>query len=202
MKKITLFVLGILALVGGLGGVAFAAETVDPTDGSSDLLGVIYRAFNGGHYAFAAAIGVMLAVPLVKRWLGGTPSAPDGILPQFHTPIGTAALALVGSAATAIVAGATASGGSVSAHLVETSLMVGVGAAGGLHVLEQLVVSPVLKPLEAKYKWLAPILNLVTWVWAKPDPTPAQDAPAADPTPAPAAPAPAPATPPAAPAAK
>jgi hypothetical protein len=192
MNKITLFVLSLLALVGGTATTAFAAESVDPTDGPSDVLGAIYRAFSGGHYAFAAALGVMLGVPLVKRWLGGT-------VPALHSQAGTAAIALVGSAAAAVVAGATSSGGAVSAHLVETALMVGVGAAGGLHVLEQLLVNPVLKKLEAKYSWLAPALNLVTWIWAPPPP--ADPAPAPAPQPAPAAPAPAPATP-AAPAAK
>ncbi len=153
-----------LALIGLLAfaGTAFAANTVDPADGSLDVAKSIYNALTGGHYAYAGALLVILVVALVKRYLGPK-------IVWLHSDAGGATLALLASGATALAA-SLAGGGPVTLGMVKTSALVGIGAAGGYATIKALVVEPLLKPLEAwAPPWMAPAFALVGWIFDKPD---------------------------------
>jgi hypothetical protein len=162
--KFRLLPLAILTFLAAFFGTAYAAEaTVDPNAGSLDIAKSIYEAFTGHHYAYAGALGLMLGIALVKRYLGPKIS-------WLHSDVGGTSLALGGAFATALVA-ALAGGGSVTLDMLKTSLLVGIGAAGGYAVLKKLIVEPLLKPLAAKAPaWAQPIFSLIFWIFDKPDP--------------------------------
>lgn len=164
MKKLSWYLLGILAVLLSMGGVAFAAETVDPSaDGSFDVAKSIFNAFSGGHYAYAGALGLILGVALVKRYLGPK-------IPWLHSDVGGTSLTLAGSFATAMAAGLAAPTAIITWGLVKTSLLVGVGAAGGYSVIKKLVIEPLIKPLQSKLPaWAQPIFGAVLWIFDKPE---------------------------------
>ncbi len=125
----------------------------------------VYSAFAGGHYAYAGALLVILLVALSKRYLGGT-------LPWLHSDIGGSTMALLLSGATACAAGLATPGAHLTFGLLKTALLVGAGAAGGFAVIKNLLIEPLLKPLEAKAPaWAKPIFALVLWIFDKPDAT-------------------------------
>ncbi len=145
----------------------FAADAVldatAPQSSLLDLLKPVYNAFAGGHYAYAAALAVIVMVALVKRYLGGS-------IPWLHTDLGGSAMALIASSATAVSAGLAAPGAVVSFGLMKTALLVGIGAAGGFAMIKNLIIEPLLKPLEAKAPaWMRPIFGMIGWIFDKPD---------------------------------
>lgn len=164
MKKISFWVLGALAFLLSFGGIAFAADAVDPSQSASvDIAKSIFNAFSGGHYAYAAAMGLILGVALVKRYLGPK-------VPWLHSDIGGTALTLSGAFGTALAAGLAAPTASVTWSLVKTSLLVGVGAAGGYSVIKKLIIEPLIKPLQAKLPaWAQPMFSVVLWIFDKPE---------------------------------
>lgn len=165
MKNLTVSVIAAFVFLTTFIGSAFAAEaTVDPNANSLDIAKAIYDAFTGHHYAYAGALGLILGIALVKRYLGPK-------VPALHSDAGGTAMALGGAFATALAAG-LAGGGPITLDLLKSSLLVGVGAAGGYAVLKKLVVEPLLKPLAAKAPaWMQPVFSLVFWIFDKPDPT-------------------------------
>lgn len=158
MRNIKIWALGAIAFLLCFGGVALAADAVNPDSSSLDIAKAVYEAFAGGHYAYCGALGVILLVALVKRYLGDKWT-------WLHSDVGGTAMALIGATATAVVAAASASGGVVSFALLKSALLVGVGAAGGYAVLKALVVDPILVPLLSKYSWGAPVLAIVNFVF-------------------------------------
>jgi len=157
LKSLPLMVvLAAIALV-SFGATAFAAGTaVSSTDSSSllDLLKPVFDAFSGGHYAYAAALLVVAAVALAKRYL-----SEDGF---FHTNAGGSLLALLAAAALAISSALAAPGAHVTLALLKSALLVGVGAAGGYAVLKNLLVDPILVPLSKKAPaWAQPIFTVL-----------------------------------------
>jgi hypothetical protein len=136
--------LGLIALL-GFGAThhawAFAAGTA-PTDSSSllDLLKPVFDAFAGGHYAYAAAVGVIAGVSLLKRYAG------SGKFGAFvHSDKGGALTALLLADAGAMASGLAAPGAHVTFALLKSAALVGVGAAGGFAILKNLFVDPILK---------------------------------------------------------
>ena len=158
LRNVKVWVLATVALLFCFGGVALAADAVSPDSSSLDIAKAVYDAFAGGHYAYCAALGVILLVALVKRYLGDK-------ITWLHSDVGGTAMALVGATATAIVAAASASGGVVSIGLLKSALLVGVGAAGGYAVLKALLVDPILVPLLSKYSWGGPVLAVINFVF-------------------------------------
>lgn len=153
---------GLLALVFLLsfGAVAFAASAAGASDSSSilDMLKPVYSAFAGGHYAYAAALMVIVMVAGAKRYLAPRWQWLDG-------NAGGSVLALLASSATALSA-SLAGGGPVTFALLKSAMLIGVGAAGGYEMLKNLIVDPLLRPLAAKAPaWAQPILNLVLWIF-------------------------------------
>jgi hypothetical protein len=162
MRSIKYWLAGIAVMLLSFGGVALAADAVDPQDGSLDVAKSIYDAFSGGHYAYAASLGVILGVALVKRYLGSK-------IAWLHSDLGGAATTLMGAAAAAMAAG-LAGGGPVSLGLLWSSVLVGVTAAGGYSVLKKLVIEPLIKPLQSMLpSWAQPILSVVLWIFDRPD---------------------------------
>jgi hypothetical protein len=162
MKKIQLWLLGLVVTMLAAGGVAMAANTVDPQDGSLDVAKSVYDAVSGGHYAYAAALGLILIVALVKRYLGSRIS-------WLHSDVGGTSLTMVGATAGAM-ATALAGGGPVTWALMKTAMLVGIGAAGGYSVIKKLIIEPLIKPLQSKLPaWAQPIFSIVLWIFDKPD---------------------------------
>lgn len=170
--------LGFIGLL-AFSATAFAANAVASPDTSIlDLARPVFNAFSGGHYAYAAALGIILLVAVLKkasaRYLG------DKVVKALHSDAGGSALALAGAAATAMSAGLAAPGATVTFSLLKSALLVGVGAAGGYAVLKNLVIEPILKPLASKAPaWAQPIFTLVFWIFDKPDSVLATEANAA-----------------------
>ncbi len=145
-------------------GTALAAEAATGTDGSwLDALRPLYDAMAGGHYAYAAALTIIVMVALVKRYLGDKWT-------WLHSDAGGSAMALTAAAATAAATSLAAPGATLTLDVMKSALLVGVGAAGGYAVLKNLIVEPILIPLQAKAPaWAKPILQMVIWIFDKPD---------------------------------
>jgi hypothetical protein len=140
------------------GGVAFAADAIDPADGSLDIAKAVYNAFAGHHYAYAGALGLILGVALVKRYLGSR-------IAWLHSDTGGSAMALLASFGAALAA-SLANGGPATWDLLKSAFLVGVGAAGGYAVLKNLLITPILKPLAAKAPlWMQPLFAMIFWIF-------------------------------------
>lgn len=161
----------LLVILSGLvlvvfGATGFAADVATPAgDNTSllDLLKPVVEAFSGGHYAYAAALGTIVIVALIKRYAGDK-------YKWFHSDAGGTALALLGAMGAAMAASLGAPGASVTLGMLKSALLVGVGAAGGFAVIKALIIEPLIKPLEAKAPaWSRPIFDLILWIFDKPD---------------------------------
>lgn len=135
-------------------GVALAAEAVDPADGSADVARGVYDAVTGGHLAYAAALALVGAVALARKWGGGR-------WKWMHTDAGSAGMVLAGAYGTALVA-ALSGGGALTPHVAWATFCVAVGTAGGYNLVKKLVVEPILMPLAARAPAaIRPILMMV-----------------------------------------
>lgn len=160
-----------LSLVLGLLGVmllgftvsAHAAQAASPDDGNLlDLARPVFDQIMAGHYIASAALCLVLAVALVKRY------APTRFQPFLHSDAGhaltTLAMAFGGALATATIGGAPWHWG-----MLTTAGGVAVTAVGGLMMVEHLLVEPLLKPLIAKLPpWAQPIAGIIMWIFDKP----------------------------------
>jgi hypothetical protein len=154
----------IFAFLASFAGTALAADAIDTDSSSVDIAKAIYDAFAGHHYAYAAAIAVILIVALVKRYLGPK-------VAWLHSDAGGSVLVLAGATATAM-ASSLAGGGPVTLDLFKTAAMVGVGAAGGYALLKNLIINPFIVPLAAKAPaWAQPILGVILAIFDKATPT-------------------------------
>lgn len=150
-----------LIFLGSFTATALAAETVD-----GDLIDVarpVLDAILAGQYTAAAALGLVLAVALLRRY-------GSRALPWLHSDVGGAVLALGtslgGALATALMAGASLSGG-----LLWTALGVAIAAAGGYAMIKKLIIVPLLRPLRDRAPaWLRAPLDLILWIFDRPDP--------------------------------
>lgn len=165
MKFIKIWIASVIALVLAFGGVAFAADAVDPASSTTmDILKSVYNAFAGGHYAYCGALGLMLGVALIKRYFGTHPAS------WFHSDVGGTSMTLLGAFGASLTA-SLAGGGPLTLGLMKTALLVGVGAAGGYSILKKLVVEPILRPLAAKAPASMQFLfQAIFWIFDKPDP--------------------------------
>ena len=146
LKSAILFVgLSLVALV-AFAGTGYAADAATPSDSQSllDLLRPVFEAFAGGHYAYAAALGTIVLVALVKRYVGS-----NNPTSWVHSDAGGSALALVAASATALSSG-LATGAAITVDMLESAGAIGVAAAGGFATVKNLLVDPFLKPLAAK----------------------------------------------------
>lgn len=153
MKNAFLFL--IVALISFAGtGVAFAA-TED--GGLLDLARPVFDAVMGGNYAYAAALALVFAVALARRygskrwpWLGGD--------------VGGSLLVLLGSFGGA-VATAVAGGAGLSLTVVWMACKVAAGASGGYTLIKRLAV-PLLRSIIQKLPKLAQKpFGLILWMF-------------------------------------
>lgn len=164
LKNTKIYALAILAFLFSFTGVAIAADAATPSDGSLlDLLKPLYDAFSGGHYAVGACATVVLVVAVLRRY-------SDFFGAKFaafmHSDRGGTLAALFMAMFMSMGAALAAPGAHLSWGLMWTTFLVGVGAAGGYAVLKNVLVEPMLKPLQAKLPaWAQPILSLVLWVF-------------------------------------
>ncbi len=161
LKNLYLAILAAAAAMFSFSGVAIAANAVDPADGSLDAAKAVYDAIAGGHSAYAAALALVLAVALVRKYAGG-------YCKWMHTDAGSTVLVLAGAYGTALAA-SLAGGGALTSHLAWSALVVAVGASGGYAAVKRLVVDPLAPELPA---WLRPV---VVWLFehASDQPVPA-----------------------------
>lgn len=165
----------IVALLVGLTGfaaAAFASTSVltaaapatTPDPGLLDLARPVYEAVMSGQWYLAAALALVLAVALVRRYAGPK-------VPFLHSDAGGALLALVGSYGGAVATALAAGGAVMSPHLAWVALTVAIAAAGGYSLIKKLLVAPFLVPWAAKAPaWLKPLLAVVLWIFDRPDP--------------------------------
>lgn len=158
----TAIALAFIVLV-SFSATAVAAGAVAPQDADlTDLFKPVYDAFSGGHYAYGAAALTIVVVAAVKRYLGDK-------VAWLHTDAGGSTLALVGAVAVAMASGLAAPNAVVTWALVKSSLLVGVGAAGGYATVKNLLIDPLVKPLQDKLPvWAQPVFGLVLWIFEKP----------------------------------
>lgn len=149
-------------LLAGLLTSANAAQGFAPEDGNLfDLARPIFDQVMAGHYIAAAALALVLAVALVKRY------APGKYGEFVHSDMGgsltTLLMSMGGALATATMGGAPWTWG-----MLWTALIVGVTAMGGYTAIKRLFIEPVLRPLAAKAPaWAQPLFSLVFWVFDK-----------------------------------
>lgn len=155
----TIVMLGLVALAGFTATAFAATAATSATDSESllDLLKPVYDAFAGGHYAYAAALGVIAGVALVKRYAG------SGKFGAFvHGDKGGSLMALLVATSAAMATGLAAPGAHVTFALLKSAMLVGAGAAGGYSLLKNLLVDPILKPLSKRAPaWMQPLFALV-----------------------------------------
>lgn len=142
---------------------AATAAAVDPNDGLLEILKSAYSAITSGHYAYAAAVSLIFACAVAKRY-------GAKYIPALNSDIGGTLLVLFGSLGGALATSLVDSSVNLSWGLMSRALSVALAAAGGYSMLKRLVVVPLLKPLMAKLPvWAQPILQMVLWVFDKPD---------------------------------
>ena len=147
-KYLELTIIGALCLLLGFSGAAHAAAAIDPADGTTDLLGAVYSALTGGHYAYVACMALVAAVALARKSLGAK-------VPWLHTNVGSAVLVLVGTFG-ATMASALLGGGPVTLSAAENALGIAFAAAGGYSAVKTLVIQPLLPKLPS---WMQPIVG-------------------------------------------
>lgn len=145
----------LLALV-GFTATAHAAAAVDPSAGTPpDVLAAIYQALTGGHYAYVAALAIVAAVALVRKYGGSR-------WPALHTDLGSAALAVCGAFGASLSA-ALAGGGKLSVGMITGAGGVAFVALGGYAAANALYKKYVL-PLKAKApSWVQPLFTVVAY---------------------------------------
>ncbi len=146
---------------------AFAAGAVEaavPPDADLSSLGrPLYDAIVHGQYWMAAALALVFAVALFKRY------APAGRGRAFaNSDAGGGLLVLLGSfggaAATLLL------GGPMTWDLVIAAAKVATSAAGGFVLIKNILIAPLMKSDWYKNRaplWLKALISMSTWVFAK-----------------------------------
>jgi hypothetical protein len=160
MRTVVTLSLAALALLVAMTGTVFASTGAAEV-GIVDLLEPVYRAIVGGQYWAAAALALVAAVALARRY---------GVkyLPFLGTDAGGTLLLFVGSFAgalgTALLAMGTAG---PSLAMVKAAFWIAFAAGGGYTAVKRLVV-PVFVYLETvSPAWLRPLWALVVAVLGK-----------------------------------
>lgn len=122
-----------------------------------ELAKPVLDAIMGGQYALGAALGLVLAVALLRRY-------GSDRWPVLDSSAAGSILVLVGGFGAASATSITA-GEALSWALAYSALKVALFAAGGFSILKPLVLA-----LQGKApSWAKPVLGLVGWVFDKPN---------------------------------
>lgn len=167
LKILESLILVTIVMLCGFTATAHATAMLDPVIGSGpDVLQAIYAAMTGGHYAVVAALCLVGAVALARKYGGAR-------WPALHTDLGSALLALCGAFGTSMVA-ALAGGGRVTIGMAEASGAVAFAAMGGYAAVNALLIRPYIAPWAARAPmWLRPVLLMVLY-WFQHASDPAQ----------------------------
>jgi hypothetical protein len=139
-----------------LTALAFVATSVAVDPDGLDLLQPVVDALRTGRPVLAAALMLVVAAALVRRY-------GSARFPVLNSELGSAATVLVGSFGAA-AASAMTGGSEPSWGLAWQALVVAVGASGGYSLLKQLVVDPLLRPLARKAPaWARPVIEVFLW---------------------------------------
>lgn len=150
----------------GFVGSAFAAGVVSPDPDGSLLAfaGPILDSIKNGQGWIAAALALILASAAARRYL-----APKFAF--FGTAIGALLIVFTGSYGAAVLTGLAAAGTtSLTMSLAYAALKVAIVAAGGFAVLRPLLVDVIEPFVIARFPWISPLFDLVTWAFDKPSP--------------------------------
>lgn len=165
MIKATLS-LGVLGLL-SMAGTASAASAASPDDGNLlDLAKPVFEAVMHGQGWLGAALALMLIVAAVRRYLPKWfPSRFGWLTSGAGTTASTFLFSFGGALSTAFAAGA-----GPSFALFRMASLVAMTAAGGYEALKYFV-APLLRKLRDKLPaWMRPGLDLVLWMFERPDP--------------------------------
>ena len=123
----------------------------------SELAKPLLDAVMSGQYALAAALALVLAVALLRRY-------GSGRWPSLGSAAAGSLLVLLGGFGAALATSLSA-GGALSFALAYSALKVSLYAAGGYSILK-----PLLSAVRGKSPpWLSRILGMFTWVFDKPN---------------------------------
>lgn len=173
MKFLTtplVYIAAAVVAVMAFGATSHAAGMAHAADGSLlDLLAPIYQAFAGRDYWYAGSMTIVVAVALVKRYLGDRYA-------WLHSDEGGAVMAFLGATAGSVAA-ALGGGAGMTWSIASTAATIGVTAIGGYVAVKHLLIVR-LTPLVAKLPaWAQSLARSILWVF---DGSPAvQPAPAA-----------------------
>lgn len=148
-------------------GVSHAAGAAAPEDGNLlDLAKPVFDAVMHGQGWLAAALALVLVVAGARRYLPKWfPSKFSWMSSGAGTTLTTFLLSIGGALSTAFAAGA-----GPSFALFKTASMVALAAAGGYEALKYLV-APILRKLRDKAPaWARPVIDMLLWVFDRPDP--------------------------------
>jgi len=132
-------------------GTAAAFAAADPEDLSA-IAKAIYEGATSGQYAFAAAMGVVLLVALLRRYGGSR-------WPILSHKLVAPALVLVAAFGGA-VASALGAGAPVNAGTLWAALKIAALSAGGYALLK-----PYIGLLGSKFPWAQPLLAILSMVF-------------------------------------
>lgn len=147
----------------GFEASAFAATTALPEDGSwLDLAKPILDAIKNGNGWIAAASFLVLASAFTLKVL-----APRYAF--FRTAIGALVIVFTGAYGAAVLTALAAAGTTaLTGALALVALKIAIVAAGGYSVLRPLLVDVVEPFLLKRFPFLAPVLDLITYLFDKP----------------------------------
>lgn len=160
MKKLNVVISASAVALVSFFGMSAALAATDSTS-LADLAKPVFDAVMAGHYSYAVALALVLAVTALRKY-----GAQHW---KFLATDAGGALMVLATSFTGAMATALASGGSVSFGLLWTACTVAAGAAGGYSLIRRLVV-PLLEKLNSKLPAaLQKPINAVLWFFEGPN---------------------------------
>ncbi len=147
----------------GFSASAFASDLALPADTSwLDLARPILDAIKDGHGWIAAASALVALSAFALRYL-----SPRYAI--FRTPIGALLVVFTGAYGGGVLTALAAAGvTALTPALALTALKIAIAAAGGYSILRPLLVDVIEPFLLARFPFLKPLLDLVTYIFDKP----------------------------------
>lgn len=133
------------------------AQAVASDQALQQQISEVLRELVAGHYAYAAALLLVLSVALVRRY------ATDRVA-WLRTDQGGAALVLLGAFGGAIVAAASGTR-DVTWALAQDAAIVAFAASGGYSLIKRLVITPYVAPLAQRPDAWGAVAKLIVWIF-------------------------------------
>lgn len=167
LEAAVLSTIAALALLLGFAATAYAATGAEAATDAMPSASEVFNAIKAGHYWYAAAGLLVLAVAVLRK---NGPSLPvvGKYLKWTEGSWGGRLLVLVASFAGAM-ATALAAGSGPSFAMLKAAVGIAVVAAGGYDLFKLGV--PILESLQSKLPaWAQPLVGLLLWAFKKDDP--------------------------------